>query len=200
MFVKNVFRNKIKKINKKHNDQIKEMLLKPEFILFNSSENLYLPEEKKEEEIIHSNCQNYCDLLRKIRDIPEMFIDHIKKYNFAKPSDPCDDSLKFYVEKKTKNLKKVLTKLDIDENVNNIKMISARIKNSFIVQEVTESALKAFDSNSCFMFFEFKDEINYKIIDKIKCASIVILSDKKQALELKKRNYKPFSNNLFVKT
>jgi len=51
--------------------------------------------------------------------------------------------------------------------------------------------------NAC---FEFKDEINYKIIDKIKCASIVILSDKKQSLELKKRNYKPFNNNLFIKT
>jgi hypothetical protein len=200
MFVKNVFRNKIKKINKKHNEQIKEILSKPEFILFNSSENLYLPEEKKEEEIIHCNCQKHCDLLRKIRDIPEIFIDYIKKYNFIKPPDSSDDSLKFYIEKKTKNLKKMLTKLDIDENVNNIKMISARIKNSFIVHEATEAALKAFDSNSCFMFFEFKDEINYKIIDKIKCASIVILSDKKQSLELKKRNYKPFNNNLFIKT
>jgi hypothetical protein len=44
MFAKNVFRNKIKKINKKNNEEIKNILAKPEFVLFNFSENLYLPE------------------------------------------------------------------------------------------------------------------------------------------------------------
>ena len=200
MFMKNVFRNKIKKISKKQNEQIKEILGKPEFVLLNFSENLYLPETKKEEEIIHSNCEDHCNLLRKIRDIPEMFTDYIKKYNFTKPVETCDESLKFYIEKKSKGTKGVINKLTIDENINNIKIISARIKNSFIVHDTIDSALKTFDNNSSYMFFEFKEDINYKLIDKIKNASVIIVSNKKHLIELKKRNYEPFSNNLFVKS
>jgi hypothetical protein len=50
------------------------------------------------------------------------------------------------------------------------------------------------------VFFEFKEDVNYKLIDKIKNASVIIIENKKQSLELKKRNYEPFSNNLFVKS
>jgi hypothetical protein len=199
MFIKNVFRNKIKKINKKQNEQIKEILKKPEFILFNFSENLYLPEEKKDEEIVHCSCEKYCNLLRKIRDKPEIFIDYIKKYGFNKPKEICDDSLKFYLENKSKLTKGVVTKLAIDENINNIKIISARMKNSFIVCETNENALKTFDNHDSYVFFDFKDDVNYKLIDKIRSSSVVIMTNKKQAAELKKRNYNVISNNLFVK-
>lgn len=200
MFIKNVFRNKIKKINKKQKEQIEEIIAKPEFVLFNCSENLYLPESKKEEEIVHCSCEKYCNLLRKIRDKPEIFIDHIKKYSFNKPVGVCDDSLKFYIDKKAKALKGVITKLTIDENINNIKIISSRMKNSFIICETNDNALKTFDNNSSYVFFEFKDEVNYKLVDKIRNASVIIMTNKKQASELKKRNYKPFNNNLFVKS
>ena len=91
MFIKNVFRNKIKKINEKQKEQIKEILAKPEFVLFNCYENLYLPEANKEEEILHCSCEKYCNLLRKIRDKPDIFIDHIKKYGFNKPVGVYDD-------------------------------------------------------------------------------------------------------------
>ena len=158
MFIKNVFRNKIKKINKKQNEQIKEILKKPEYILFNFSENLYLPEEKKDEEIVHCSCEKYCNLLRKIRDKPEIFTDYIKKYGFNKSKEICDDSLKFYLENKSKLAKGVVTKLAIDENINNIKMISARMKNSFIVCETNENALKTFD-NSRTITKNFEGEI-----------------------------------------
>jgi len=199
MFAKNVFRNQIKKINKKQNSLIKEVLEKPEFILFDFSENIYLPEEKKEEEIIHTSCEKYCKLLRKIRDNPEIFIDYIKKYNFVKPIGVVDDSLKFYIDKKIKGIKGNVTKLTIDENVNNIKIVSARMKNSFIVCETNDSAIKTFDNNNCFMFLEFKNDINYKMVDKIRNASVIIFTKSKQVSELKKRNYKAFGNNLFVK-
>lgn len=199
MFVKNVFRNKIKKINKKQNDQIKDILNKPEFVLFNFSENLYLPEEIKEEEVIHCSCEKYCNLLRKIRDKPEIFIDYIKKYGFNKPNGIYDDSLKFYIDKKNKSIKGEITKLTIDENINNIKIISKRMMNSFIVHESNDNALKAFDSNNSYVFFEFKDDVNYKLIDKIRNASVIIITNKKQIIELKKRNYKAISNNLFMK-
>lgn len=199
MFAKNVFRNKIKKINKKQNEQIKEILKKPEFILFNFSENLYLPEEKKDEEIVHCSCEKYCNLLRKMRDNPEIFIDYIKKYGFSKPTGVYDESLKFYIDKKSKSIKGTITKLTIDENINNIKIISSRMKNSFIVNETNENALKTFDSNDSYMFFEFKDEVNFKLIDKVRNASVIIITNKKQFSELKKRNYKAVNNNLFVK-
>ena len=200
MFAKNVFRNKIKKINKKNNEEIKNILAKPEFVLFNFSENLYLPEERKEEEIVHCSCEKHCDLLRNIRDNPEVFIDHIKKYNFSKPVGVYNESLKFYVENKLKSVKGVITKLTIDETINNIKIISTRIKNSFVVHDTNDTAIKTFDNNNCFMFFEFKDEVNYKLIDKIRNSSVIVFANKKQSLELKKRNYKAFGNNLFVKT
>lgn len=199
MFVKNVFRNKIKKINKKQNNQIREILNKPEFVLFNFSENLYLPEDNKEEEIIHCSCENYCNLLRTIRDKPEIFIDYIKKYGFSKPSEMRDNALDFYLGKKNKFMKGEITKLTIDENINNIKIISNRMKKSFIVYETNDNALKAFDSNNSYVFFEFKDEVNYKLIDKIRNASVIIITNKNQIVELKKRNYKSISNNLFMK-
>ena len=200
MFAKNVFRNKIKKINKKNNEEIKSILAKPEFVLFNFSENLYLPEDKKEEEIVHCSCEKHCNLLRNIRDTHEIFIDHIRKYNFSKPVGVDDESLKFYVENKSKGVKGVITKLTIDETINNIKIISTRIKNSFVVHDTNDTAIKTFDNNNCFMFFEFKDEVNYKLIDKIRNSSVIVFANKKQSLELKKRNYKAFGNNLFVKT
>jgi hypothetical protein len=138
--------------------------------------------------------------LRNIRDTPEIFIDHIRKYNFSKPVGVDDESLKFYVENKSKGVKGVITKLTIDETINNIKIISTRIKNSFVVHDTNDTAIKTFDNNNCFMFFEFKDEVNYKLIDKIRNSSVIVFANKKQSLELKKRNYKAFGNNLFVKT
>jgi hypothetical protein len=199
MFVKNVFRNKIKKINKKLSEQVKFVLNKPEYILFNFSENVYLPEDKKDEEVVHCTCEKYCNLLRKIRDKPEIFIDYIKKYGFNKPTGICDDSLKFYIDRKTKSLKGTLTKLALDEQINNIKIISNRIKNSFIVHETNENALKTFDSSSSFLFMDYKEEVNFKLVDKIRNASVVIMASKKDYTELKKRNYVSVGNNLFVK-
>lgn len=200
MFIKNVFRNKIKKINKKLNEQIKNILNKPEFILFNFSENVYLPEDKKDEEIVHCSCEKYCNLLRKMRDKPEIFIEYIKRYGFNKPNMVCDDSLKFYIEKKSKSIKGSITKLTIDEHINNIKIISSRMKNSFIVYETNENALKTFDSINSFLFMDFKDDVNFKLIDKIRNASVVLMANKKDIVELKKRNYNCVGNNLFVKS
>ena len=199
MFIKNVFRNKLKKINKNHANQVKQILSKPEFILFNFSENIYLPEEQPNEEIIHCSCEKTCNLLRKIRDNPEIFTDYLKKYNFTKPKGLCDDSLKLYIDKKIKATKTQISKLTVDENINNIKIISSRMKNSFIICESNDVALKTFDNKNAFIFLEFKDEINYKIVDKIKNASVVIMTNNKQLTELKKRNYRAIGNNLFIK-
>ena len=73
------------------------------------------------------------------------------------------------------------------------------MKNSFIVCETNENALKTFDNHDSYVFFDFKDDVNYKLIDKIRSSSVVIMTNKKQAAELKKRNYNVISNNLFVK-
>jgi len=189
----------LKKINKNHANQVKQILSKPEFILFNFSENIYLPEEQPSEEIIHCSCEKTCNLLRKIRDNPEIFTDYLKKYNFTKPKGLCDDSLKLYIDKKIKATKTQISKLTVDENINNIKIISSRMKNSFIICESNDVALKTFDNKNAFIFLEFKDEINYKIVDKIKNASVVIMTNNKQLAELKKRNYRAIGNNLFIK-
>ena len=199
MFIKNIFRNKIKKINKKQIEQVKQILNKPEYILFNFSENVYLPEASKDEEIVHTSCSKYCSLLRKIRDNPEVFIDHLKKYGLSKTNNLNDESLKFYIDKKLKTNKSEINKLLIDENINNIKLISNRIKNCFVVNDTNESALKIFDNKNAYIFFEFNEDVNYKMIDKIKNASVVILANKNNESELKKRNYQSFNNNLFYK-
>ena len=199
MFVKNIFRNKFKKISKKTCEKIKEQIDKSEFILLNFSEDIYLPEEKREEEVIHCSDKEQCMLLRYLRDKPDIFIDYIKKYHFTKQDLIINDYLEMYLNKKRSEIKQKLTKLDVDEYSNNIKSISNRLSKAFIVHDTIDIALKTFDTKEAIVFFNLKDVNDFKFLDKIKSSNIMVLSKRGMVLEFKKRNYEVLDNNLFLR-
>ena len=199
MFVRNIFRSKFKKISKTANEKLKKELDKNEYVLLNFSGDVYLPEENREEEIIHCSDEQYCNLLRHLRDKPSVFTDYIKKYHFTKQKIVVNDCVTDYINKKQSEIKKSLTKLDIDEYVNNIKCISNRLKKSFIVGETLDNASKIFDNKDSILFFHLKSEADFKFIDKLKNSKVIVLSKIKANSEFKKRNYYLLDNNLFIR-
>jgi hypothetical protein len=201
MFAKNLFKIEQDKMTKIVSKKIEELIGSKELVYVDFKDKFYLPKIYKNIEIIHAESNKVSNMLRYVRDKPNIFMDYLLKDNIKLNDEQVAAAKQYFSNKTVSKTLKNLTKLELSEIKNNLKTISCRIKKSFIVHEKTDTFIKNLDIEETVFIVSSKNFESLDFLNKCKNANQLVIKNCTKNLKnfFKENNFKEIHKSVFYK-